>query len=89
MGDNANSSYEREILIQSIVADRMRSSTHWPRLRYMYRQVSREETKCKIYGYPFNIAGQMRFGCFHSAGGVPGFQLMDRGIFCCECRPAC
>ena len=24
--------------------------------------------KCKIYGYPFNIAGQMPFGCFHSAG---------------------
>ena len=40
VGDNANSFYEREILILSIVADRMRSSTHWPRLRY--RQVSRE-----------------------------------------------
>ena len=58
------------------------------RYRKMFR--SREkEAKCKIYGYLFNIAGQMLFGCFHSAGGVPGFQLMDRGIFCCEFRSAC
>ena len=30
------------------------------------------ETKCKIYGYPFNITGQMLFGCFHSAGECRG-----------------